>query len=440
MCCFAQNPIDVRGSSFPALKIIGLIKIKTFAQTPLQNRSIPFGWVGGLLVFVLGIVECATDIYLPSLPTLVSEFKTTEESIGLTISAYFLSFCLMGPIYGPLSDALGRRYILIAGIALFSVFSFFCAFATSVPQLIIYRVLQGMGASVAWVVGLAIVKDVYTGKDRINMLSLMGTMVAVSPGIAPILGGYITTLWGWRPVFWVVGIFSTLSVILLIWHLDETHPPAKRQKLQFKVAIHNYKRLLQTFQFYGYALISALMYSGIMIYVVISPFYYIEYLGISTEVFGCTQAALILAYMLGTYVNRRAIHHWKSRWLLGFGLLSALAGAIIFSIFTLLFPKFPALLTASMALYSFGAGVVFSNTSNYALEALPEAGGASAALLGVFEMTLVAFGVWLAGILYVHCLFPISLCILVCVLLSLFLLVRLEKKTKDPLSPMQAPN
>ena len=103
---------------------------------------------------------------------------------------------------------------------------------------------------------------------------------------------------------------------------------------------------------------------------------------------------------------------------------------MIFSIFTLLFPQFPFLLTASMAVYSFGAGVVFSNTSNYALEALPEAGGASAALLGVFEMTLVAFGVWLAGILYVHCLFPVSLCIVVCVLISLLLLVCLERKTQ----------
>lgn len=391
------------------------------------RKRVSINWIFFLLICVLGIVESATDIYVPSLPSLVTEFGASEKTVGFTVSAYYFAFCIMGPVYGPLSDALGRRRILIFGVSIFTFFSLMCGFAVDAGALTICRFLQGMGGSVAWILGLAIIKDIYSSRESVRMLSSMGTVVAVAPGLAPVLGGYITTFWGWRAIFWTVGAGAFLTLLGLWWHLDETLPRQKRHRLNLKVALHNYRHLLRNSCFLGYICISGLMFSGIMANVTITPFYYIRQLGVPLEKYGYFQMILIVAYMLGTYVNRKALRKWPSRSLLYFGICFALGGASLLWLLTALYPAYPWLLTGGMSFYSFGAGISFSNTSNQALEIFPQAGGASAALLTVFEMTCVGIAVWIAGLIYAGSFLPIAICVWCCACLCLLILMRLRR-------------
>jgi DHA1 family bicyclomycin/chloramphenicol resistance-like MFS transporter len=204
--------------------------------------------------------------------------------------------------------------------------------------------------------------------------------------------------------------------------------------------LNNYRHLLKSYAFCGYALISGLLFAGIMVNVAISPFYYIQRLGVSSAVYGYFQMTLVLAYMVGTYVNRKAIHRWPSRFLLGIGLGCALLGGIVLCVLAAFTPNYPWLLTAGMAFYSFGSGIAFSNTSHQALEVFPQAGGASAALLSVFEMICVALLIWVGGLIYVDSFVPIALCVVGCVGLSLLFWVKLGRdaplSNTPPLSPL----
>jgi DHA1 family bicyclomycin/chloramphenicol resistance-like MFS transporter len=391
-----------------------------------KTKILPRSWIAFLLIFSLGVVESATDIYIPSMPRLVLDFKTSTEHVGFTISAYFFAFCLMGPVYGPLSDALGRRKVFIAGMFFFTLFSFLCALSTTIESLICFRFLQGLGASVAWILGLSIVKDIYPPQESFKMISVIGAIVAIVPGIAPVMGGYIALFLGWRFIFWTVGFLAFLALLFLVFTFKETLPPEKRQKLDLRVAMKNYWVLLKNDRFLYYASISGLMFSGLMVNVSISPFYYIEHLKISPEKYGYFQMTLVLAYVIGTYINRKAMKHIQVFSLLGMGLLCSLTGASLLFIFAVYCPLWPWLLTGGMAFYSFGAGIAFSNTSNCALEVFPEAGGTSAALLGVIETVLVALGIGLAGLIYVDTFWPIGIFQIVCVGASLLFWKKLK--------------
>jgi DHA1 family bicyclomycin/chloramphenicol resistance-like MFS transporter len=130
------------------------------------------------------------------MPRLLLDSKTSEENLGLTISANFFVLCLMGPIYGPFSDALGRRKVFSAGMLFFTFFSFLCALSTTIGSLICFRFLQGLGSSVAWILGLSIVKDVYQHQESFKMLSVIGSILAIVPGLAPVVGRYIAIFSG----------------------------------------------------------------------------------------------------------------------------------------------------------------------------------------------------------------------------------------------------
>jgi MFS transporter, DHA1 family, multidrug resistance protein len=370
-----------------------------------------FALIPVLLIFSLGVVDVATDIYVPTMPWLTQYFRTSEEAVALTVSFYLLSFCLSGPIYGPLSDAVGRRWILIVGLGIFTLFSFLCAIAQSIQWLIAFRFFQGLGGGVAWVLGLAIIKDIYKKEDSVKIMATIGMVISLAPGAAPILGGYVGHYLGWQANFYLLAACSLGVLVFLLACLPETLPIHKRQRFDLKTARRNYAILGKNFPFVGYSLISALTFGGIWAYISTTPFFFIKVLGMSMSVYGYYQMLLLISYMLGIFLNKHLVKKFSINQRIGVGLFLSLGGALFLCIAALVFPKSPLILTCMISFYSAGMGVVYPNTSTQAMEIFPEIGGASAAFLGALEMFFAAVAVYVAGELYVDTIFPPSLCV-----------------------------
>ena len=162
--------------------------------------------VGALLTALVALGQISTSIYIPSLPFLVDALDTTAEDVNLTLSVFLFGFAICQLVYGPLSDRFGRRPVLVAGVGLYVAASFACVFATSIETLIAGRFVQGMTACSGPVLGRAIVRDIYGPTRSAKVMAYIGVALAISPAVAPIIGGYLQVWFGWRANFVLLGV------------------------------------------------------------------------------------------------------------------------------------------------------------------------------------------------------------------------------------------
>jgi DHA1 family bicyclomycin/chloramphenicol resistance-like MFS transporter len=167
----------------------------------------------------------STDLYTPSLPFLTDFFGTTPELLKLTISLNLIAYGFAQIIYGPLSDRFGRRPIFLGSIFFFTIASVVCGFAISIDQLLIARVFQGFFAAAQAVMVLAVFKDLFTEKEQVKAFAMYGMAIAITPAVAPILGGYIHVLLGWEFNFFLTALIGLISAILIYFLLPESTTP-----------------------------------------------------------------------------------------------------------------------------------------------------------------------------------------------------------------------
>jgi DHA1 family bicyclomycin/chloramphenicol resistance-like MFS transporter len=168
----------------------------------------------GLIIFLAllnSFVPISIDLYLPALPRMVTFFETTETAVNLTLSLFMLCFALSMLVWGPLSDKLGRKSILFAGLAFYELGSLACVFAESIEMLIMGRVIQAIGCGAVQSVSMAIVKDIFTGRTMENVLVWIQMMTLICPMAAPVLGAFLLQFISWRGLFWILLIGGALG-------------------------------------------------------------------------------------------------------------------------------------------------------------------------------------------------------------------------------------
>nr|WP_224760717.1 MFS transporter [Salinibacterium sp. ZJ450] len=190
------------------------------------------GPIGGsnriLLIVALGILSgvspMATDMYLASMPRLVSYFETSASAVQLTLTTYMVGMALGQFLLGPVSDVLGRRRLMIAGNVLFLITSAAIVFAPSIEVVIAIRGVQGVAGAAGVVIARAVVSDIATGRDAAKLFSILATISSLAPVVAPLLGGVIATVAPWQVVFWALTGFGLLMLACSVFVLPETLP------------------------------------------------------------------------------------------------------------------------------------------------------------------------------------------------------------------------
>jgi MFS transporter, DHA1 family, multidrug resistance protein len=228
----------------------------------------------------------SVDTYLPAFPNIRETLDASAIEVQQTLTAYMLSFAVMILWHGALSDAFGRRNLILGSLAVFAIASLGCAAAHSIEYLWAFRILQGLSSGAGVVIGRAIIRDVYSGADAMRLLSLVTMIFSIAPAIAPIIGGWIVQWLNWRAIFLFLFAYTVLLLWLCYRRLPETLPHEKRLPFNSRALADRYKQILRSRLFHLKAGAIAVNFAGLFLYVASAPVFITQHLGLGPGQFG----------------------------------------------------------------------------------------------------------------------------------------------------------
>lgn len=357
------------------------------------------GLIVGILVLCSSVSIMSTDMYTPSLPDLARWFETTPTMVQLTISLNFLAFGFAQLVHGPLSDRFGRKPVLLTSLAAVIVLSLLCAVAQTIEQLIVARVLLGLAAGAEAVIGLAVIKDLYSEKEQVKALALLGMVIAIVPAAAPIAGGFIHVAFGWQANFLVISGMSLVALLTALAYLPESTIPNK-QALQPRAILLGYAGLLRNSDFLTHTLILGVGLGLVFVFVTGAPFVLIDMLGVAPDQFGFYQGAIVVSFFLGSVLASRLADRWEAMALLNLGVIIILVGAMVLSVIILLDATTPKTLAAAYMIMTFGMGPMFAVAPSRALRSVEGQAGTASALLSGIEQSMAAMAAVTVSLLH----------------------------------------
>ncbi len=355
------------------------------------------------MILVLGALVAlgplTIDMYLPALPTIGEDLSVTSSVVQLTLTGTLAGLALGQLIIGPLSDSLGRRRPLIAGIVLHIVASLICMAAPNVAVLGFGRVLQGMGAAAGMVVALAVVGDLYRERAAATMMSRLMLVLGAAPVLAPSLGAGVLLHGSWRWVFAALVVLAGLLLLMGALALPETLPPSHRPPLRIGGVARTYVRLLRDARFVVLVSVAALAMAGLFAYIAGAAFVLQDRYGVDQQDFALLFGAGAVALIASTQTNP-VLLTWFSPLRI---VLTALSAAVVASAVFL-----GMALTHTGGVWGFlipvwtilaAMGLVMPNAPALALSRHPESAGTAAALMGAAQFGLGALVAPLVGVL-----------------------------------------
>ena len=261
--------------------------------------------IAALLAALAMVSPFSIDTFYPSFPAISHEFSLTTWQIQQTITVYMLPFALMTLIQGPLSDALGRRPIVLVGLFVYSLASIACVFAPTFGFLLAFRAMQGMSAGVGMAVGRAIIRDLHEGPQAQKLMATISMIFSIAPAIAPVIGGWIHVWFGWRYVFGFMVITGVSLVVLSYVLLPETHPFEKRAKLDVGALARTVGRILSNRQFMLYAFALGTTFSAMIAFIGAAPAIVMHHWHLGETQFAYLFVPLIIGIMGGAFLSGR---------------------------------------------------------------------------------------------------------------------------------------
>jgi DHA1 family bicyclomycin/chloramphenicol resistance-like MFS transporter len=358
--------------------------------------------IAGVLGLVTAIGPFAIDMYLPALPSIRASLHASTAATQASLMVFFLTMGVCQLFYGPASDMFGRKPPLYFGLCLFALGSIGCALAGDIQTLIAFRVLQGIGACAGMVISRAIVRDLHTGPDAAQLMSLLMLVFSVSPILAPVAGSFVIAWASWRWIFWTVLVAAFLGMIMIGLFLKETRHAHLRANSTIRSALSAYRELLGDPYFLGLTFIGAFGTSSFFAYLASSSFVLIEHYGLSPTqysfFFSINAAAFIGAAQFNGALARRFGLRRLAR--------TAVTGYIIamMSLLALFLGGVDSLVVLALLLFVGYAclGLTIPNVTVLALEEHGTIAGTASALMGTLQfvtgaVVMAVVGVFLNG-------------------------------------------
>ncbi len=354
-----------------------MLRVGTFALT-------------ALLAALSAVGPLTTDMYLPSLPDIARQLSASTAQVQLTISAYLIGFAVGQIFYGPVSDRHGRKPVLIGALALYCAASLACALSTSVEMLIVARFVQGLGGSGGIVLARAIVRDLYAGARAGRELSLIGSVMALAPVLAPVAGGVLQTAFGWHSIFFTLVAAGLIGSIVVWLLLPETLRQRAADPVSPSSMLASYRAVARNPAYLAYLGLATASYAGLFAWISGASFVLQNLYGLSPLSFGIAFALGSVGYMTGATIAARLVMRLGIDGMLGVGAATLAAGGLGMVAAVALGFVSAASLVIPVAVYLAGLGMVLPQAIAGALTPFPERAGAASSLLGFIQQSIAA--------------------------------------------------
>lgn len=350
------------------------------------------------LALVAALGPVSVDMYLASMPAMATEFNVSYAAIQLTLSIYLACLGIGQLFFGPLTDALGRRIPMLVGIVGYLGAAAVAAVSTNLEMLIAARIVQGLGAAVAIVAVMSMVRDVASEEQATKLYAVLNTIVALGPIAAPVAGGFISVAYGWQGVMWCMALVGVLVFINSTWSLPESLSQDKRTDFHLKTIAANYVMTLRN----RILMVRMLTISVILIfvfnYIAGSSYVYQHYFGMSADQFGMVFSITSLSLIVGASSVAVLLKFFKQHTLMYAGAMIMMLGGFM-CIAAEFFGWGLIGLVVGLAIAVFAIGILEATLMSSAMNSQETSLGVAAALLGALPLMLGALGTVLAGIL-----------------------------------------
>ncbi len=362
----------------------------TAASTANSRRLAPL--LAGLAMFG----PFAIDTMFPAFPAIAAQLQTSPLAMQQTLSVYMIAYALMSLLHGPLSDSLGRRKVILGGVAIFAMASIGCAMSTSIGELLLFRAIQGMSAGAGMIVGRAIIRDCFDGAAAQRLMSTVSMIFGVAPAIAPIIGGWIIAFARWPMIFWFLAVFAGLLWLLCLWQLPETHPVERRIVLSPRSMAKTYLAILRDPVFLPLVLAGTFGFNALFVYISSAPAFVINLLGLDAQQFAWLFIPAIGGLMLGSFLSGRLAGRVSGQATIRLG-YSIMLGACLVNLAVSLSLAKPVVpwSVLPIGLHAMGIGIAFPTLTLILLDRFPRYRGGASSMQAFFSLVMSAI---LAGV------------------------------------------
>ncbi|CCD35344.1 Bicyclomycin resistance protein [Candidatus Paraburkholderia kirkii UZHbot1] len=354
------------------------------------TRRRPDGWLILLLGALAACGPLSIDMYLPSLPSLADSFGTSPAAAQSTLTSFMFGFSFGMLLYGPLSDAYGRRPVLLGGIALYALASIGCAAALSIDALVFVRFLQALGAGAASVLARAIARDAHHPTDAARVLSMLSIVTSIGPLLAPLIGGQLILLGGWRVVFVVLTLFGLTCVATAFLRVPETWPKEKRASAALGKSFAAYGHLLTDPVTWGHMMCGGMAFASMFAYITATPFVYIDYFHVKPQYYGLLFGLNIVGIIAGNVLNTKFVGRAGAMKIISAASFASVAAALAVSLVSL--TGWGGLWSIVICLFFVVdvVGLLSANCTTELMHRYPRNAGAAAAVFGAMQLGLGA--------------------------------------------------
>lgn len=378
---------------------------RTGRRRPPGNRNSRsrLALLGGLVA--LG--PLSTDAYVSGLPAISSDLRASASMVQLTVTTSLLGLALGQLVVGPLSDALGRRRPLLAGLAVYAIASVAAVLAPSMGLLIAARGVQGLGGAAALVIAYAIVRDMYEGTAAARAFSVLLLVTGVAPVAAPLVGAQLLHAAGWRSIFLALAVVSLALLVCAARAVTDRVPTRRRQAGGPHATAALYGRLLNDRALVGYSAVNALIFGAMFAYIAGSPFVLEQLYGLSPRAYSAVFGINALGLVVAAQISGRLVRRVSPRRIVTVGVAAAVVAGVALPVLTGLgLGLWPLLAGLFVAVSS--VGLVAPNAAALALEAQASDAGTASALLGSSQFLLGGLAAPVIGLFADHSAMPLA--------------------------------
>lgn len=340
-----------------------------------------------LIVALLTMIGPFTiDTYLPSFPAIEAEFDVSRALLSQSLAFYLAAFAISTLVWGPLSDRMGRRTVVLSTLSLYLFASVGCALASDYGGFLFFRLLQGVAAGGGLAAGRTMIRDVHSPRDAQHAMSRVMMLFALAPAVAPVIGGWLHDAFGWHSVFYFLALYSGLVLLMILLWVRETLPMSMRQSFHPLNVARVYGHTLVHRRFQSLVFMVACYFGGMFLYVAGAPTVVFDFLKLSVDEFAILFVPMVVGIIGGAWLSGRLAHRWDAERTVALSLTLMAIGALLNAAQALILSPLAATTIIPLMLYTTGIGIAMPAMMVLTLDCFPHNRGAASAVQGFIQM------------------------------------------------------